>query len=102
MSRHVAHAAFDHDDGRGTFARQHSADEDGLPPVGWKMFDHILKRARGRKHDRGVRDYKISQPLSAGAFFQSFCMFSSDMPLLSGTNFQTNRAASTLKPPYSQ
>src|SRR6187549_2168459 len=38
----------------------------------------------------------------AGSFFQSFCIASSDMPLLSGTNFQTNSAASTLKPPYSQ
>ena len=29
-------------------------------------------------------------------------MSSSDTPLLSGTNFQTKSAASTLKPPYSQ
>src|SRR5690349_18378076 len=75
------------------------------------MFDHIHPKQspaaalpwarRPRDFDSHVQAVVVAAA-AAGAFFQSFCISSSDMPLLSGTNFQTNRAASTLKPPYSQ
>jgi hypothetical protein len=55
---------------------------------------------RGPKRRTAIR---IQHQAATGSFvFHSFCMASSVTPLLSGTNFQTKIAASTLKPPYSQ
>jgi hypothetical protein len=93
VTRHIAHASVGHHDGRGPLAGEDAADEDGLPPIGWKMFDHSQRTAAGR--DR-------PQAAAVVSFFQIFFMASSDTPLLSGTNFHTNTADSTLKPPYSQ
>src|SRR3954471_20927569 len=107
MPRHVTNAPVGHDDGRRAFGREDAADQNCLAPVRRKMFDHVLRKKTrgtatiGSAQGRGtwLRDQAAA---CAGSCFQSFFMFSSDMPLLSGTNFQTNRAASTLKPPYSQ